>query len=82
MVIASFASTDQNADIAQTLTKKQSEAVQEYLLGTHKINRVGWWWWSTRSVRSIGVGTNHPALPGEEKMPGSRIELLVFIPGS
>ena len=81
VVIAGFAALNQNPDMAQTLTSKQSEAVCEYLRNNHQIHRTGWWWWSTRSVRSVGVGTNHPAMPESEKLPGSRIELVVFAPG-
>ena len=81
VVIASFASVNQNPDVAQTVTQKQSEAVCAYLRNTHSVHSTGWWWWSTRSVRAVGVGTNHPALPEADRLPGSRIELLVFIPG-
>jgi phospholipid/cholesterol/gamma-HCH transport system substrate-binding protein len=81
VVIAGFASVNQNADVALTLTQKQSEAVCEYLKTSHHIQRMGWWWWSNRTVRCVGAGTNHPALPDEDKLPGSRIELLVFVPG-
>jgi len=82
VVIAAFARLGQDPDVALTLTQKQSEAVCEYLKKTHHIQSTGWWWWSTRTVRAIGAGTNPPALPGSEKLPQARIELLVFVPGS
>lgn len=80
VVIAGFASVNQDPEIAQTLTQKQSEAVCDYLKASHHIHRTGWWWWSTRSVRCVGAGTHHPALPDADRLPGSRIELLVFVP--
>jgi hypothetical protein len=82
IVIASFANLSQNADIAQTLTQKQSEVVSDYLKAAHQIQRTGFWLWSNRSVRPIGVGTNPPLLPATETLPAARIELLVFVPGS
>ncbi len=81
IVVAAFAAPGQNAEVAQNLTQKQSEVVSEYLRKTHLVNKTGWLpWWSTRPVRALGVGSNPPPLPGAEKLPPARLELLVFTP--
>jgi phospholipid/cholesterol/gamma-HCH transport system substrate-binding protein len=80
IVVASFAAPSQNADFAQTVTQKQSEVVAEYLRGAHQVHRTGWWWWSTRPMRTIGCGTMPTPVPETEKMPPARIELIVFVP--
>ena len=80
LVVASFADPGQQADFAQTVTQKQSEVVSEYLRGQHKVHRTGWWWWSTRTVRTIGCGTIPSPVPEKDKLPAARIELIVFVP--
>jgi phospholipid/cholesterol/gamma-HCH transport system substrate-binding protein len=80
VVIAGFADPSQNPDFALALTQKQSEAVMDYLKSNHRVHRTGFWFWSNRSVRSIGVGTNPPPVPESESLPAARIELLVFVP--
>lgn len=82
VVIASFASPSYDADFAQTLTQKQSEVVADYLRNNHRVHRTGYWWWSTRTVKSVGCGNNPPPVPGNETLPDARIELLVFVPQS
>ncbi len=80
VVIASFAEPTQNGDFAAAVTKKQSEVVLEYLRNQHSVHRTGWWWWSTRPARCIGCGNAESPVPETEKLPGARVELLVFIP--
>jgi phospholipid/cholesterol/gamma-HCH transport system substrate-binding protein len=80
VVIAGFADPSQNADFALTLTQKQSDAVMEYLKSNYRVHRTGFWFWSNRSVRAIGVGTNPLPIPESESLPSARIELLVFVP--
>lgn len=80
LVIAGFAAPKQDADFAQTLTQKQAEAVMDYLKANQKVHRTGFWWWSTRSIKAIGVGVNPPAVPEQESLPPARIEMLVFVP--
>lgn len=82
VVIAAFAGPEHNADFAQTLTQKQSEAVLEYLKSKHKVHRTGFWFWSNRSVRAIGVGNNPPPVPESESLPAARLELLIFVPAA
>jgi phospholipid/cholesterol/gamma-HCH transport system substrate-binding protein len=80
LVVASFAAPGQQAEFAQTVTQKQSEVVSDYLKNSHQVHRTGWWWWSTRSIRAIGVGTMPTPVPETEKLPPARIELIVFVP--
>jgi len=80
VVIAAFANPTLNPDFAQTLTQKQSDAVMEYLKNNYRVHRTGFWYWSNRSVRSIGVGTYQPPVPESENLPPARIELLIFVP--
>lgn len=80
IVIASFAAPGQNADFAHTVTQKQSAVVGDYLKSAHQVHRTGWWWWSTRPLRTIGCGTMPTPVPETEKLPPARIELIVFVP--
>lgn len=80
LLVASFASPGQNADFAQTVTQKQSEVVSEYLKTAHQVHRTGFWWWSTRTIRSVGCGTMPTPVPETEKLAAARIELIVFVP--
>jgi phospholipid/cholesterol/gamma-HCH transport system substrate-binding protein len=80
VMIAAFAGPQMNADYALTLTQKQSEAVMDYLKTNHRVHRTGFWYWSNRSVRSIGVGNSPPPVPESESLPPARIELIVFVP--
>ncbi|HWY88368.1 MAG TPA: MlaD family protein [Gemmataceae bacterium] len=80
VVIAGFAGPNLNPDFALALTQKQSEAVMEYLKSNYRVHRTGFWFWSNRSVRCIGVGNNPPPVPETETLPAARIELLVFVP--
>jgi phospholipid/cholesterol/gamma-HCH transport system substrate-binding protein len=80
VVVASFAAPGQNAEFAQTLTQKQSEAVADYLKSRHEVHRTGFWWWSRRSLRAVGCGTAPPPVPEAERLPPARVEVLVFVP--
>lgn len=80
VVVAAFADGKFGAEVAQTVTDKQSQAVVDYLRAQHRVHRVGWWWWSNRNVKAIGVGANPAPQPESEALPAARIELLVFVP--
>jgi phospholipid/cholesterol/gamma-HCH transport system substrate-binding protein len=80
LLVAAFAAPGQNADFAQAVTQKQSEVVADYLKSSHQVQRVGWWWWSNRPLRSIGCGTMPTPVPETEKLPPARLELIVFVP--
>jgi ABC-type transporter Mla subunit MlaD len=80
VVVAAFGDGKQGAEAAQIVTDKQSQAVVDYLRGQHRVHRVGFWWWSNRNVKAIGVGANPAPQPETETLPAARIELLVFVP--
>lgn len=80
VVVAAFADPKQPPEFAQTLTEKQSQAVVEYLRSQHRVQRMGFWWWSNRQVKAVGVGANPSPMPESEALPAARIELLVFVP--
>jgi phospholipid/cholesterol/gamma-HCH transport system substrate-binding protein len=78
VVVAAFADNSYEAQLAQTLTQKQSEAVANYLLNQHGIDKLGWF--SRRKVTPLGLGTNPTPMPEKEPLPTPRIEVLVFVP--
>jgi phospholipid/cholesterol/gamma-HCH transport system substrate-binding protein len=80
ILVAVFAEPTTQPDFAQTVTQKQGEVVKDYLKGQHQVHRTGWWWWSTRSVRSIGCGNTPSPIPDSDKLPAARVELIVFVP--
>ena len=80
VVVASFAEPNQKADFAQTVTQKQCEVVIEYLRSQHQVHRTGYWWWSTRTIKAVGCGTQPSPVPETETLPAARIELIVFVP--
>lgn len=79
VMVASIAAPTANAAFAQTLTTKQADAVREFLV-SKEANRTGWWWWNTRSVRSIGCGNTAPSQPETEALPANRVEVILFLP--
>ncbi len=60
------------------LTEKQARAVADYLRTQHRVHRLSFW--SSRLVKAVGVGVNHPPVPETNPLPAARIELLVFVP--
>jgi phospholipid/cholesterol/gamma-HCH transport system substrate-binding protein len=80
VVVAAFADPNRNPEFAQTLTQKQSQVVVDYLRSNHRVQRMGFWWWSNRTVRALGCGVNPPPVPETEHLPPARVELLVFVP--
>jgi phospholipid/cholesterol/gamma-HCH transport system substrate-binding protein len=80
VVVAAFADPQLDPDYALTLTQKQSEIVADYLKTQHRIQRMGFWWWSNRRVKALGCGVTPPPVPGNDKLPPARLELLVFVP--
>jgi phospholipid/cholesterol/gamma-HCH transport system substrate-binding protein len=67
----------QTATSAELLTKKQAEAVVEYLK-TAKATKIGWW--THRKVNAIGLGTNPSPVVEPEKLPPSYLQVLLFTP--
>lgn len=80
VVVAAVAASGQDADFAQTLTDRQSQAVHDYLRAYHHIHSVGRWPWSTRPTRAVGCGLYPPSQPENESLPAARIEVLLFTP--
>jgi hypothetical protein len=67
-----------NPTTAQTVTRKQSEAVCDYLKSHHAIQKMGWF--TSRKVVALGLGANPPLEPEKERLPADRVEVLVFVP--
>ncbi len=80
VLVAAFAEPTQPGDYAYALTKKQGEVVADYLRSQHSAHRTGWFWWNTRSLRSLGVGNAPTPVPESEKLPAARVEVIVFLP--
>ena len=78
IVVAAAADPKLPPDYAQTLTEKQSQAVVDYLRSEHRVHRLSFW--SSRSVKAVGVGVHPPEIPDNEVLPPARVELLVFVP--
>jgi phospholipid/cholesterol/gamma-HCH transport system substrate-binding protein len=79
VVVVGYADPKETSgSVARTLTKKQSEAVCEYLKGQHAIQKMGWF--SSRKVIALGLGTNAPLVPEKVSLPPARVEVLVFVP--
>lgn len=79
VVVVSYADPAFEAEVARTLTLKQSKAVCDYLTGTHAVQKMGWFSWS-RKVTPLGAGTDPPPLPEKDKLPLGRTEVIVFVP--
>ena len=64
---------------ADELTRKQAEAVAEYLKGqgAHKLG-----WWSRRKVTPVGLGSAPPPAPDPEPVPAAAVQVLLFTPGA
>ncbi len=80
VLVAAFADPSVSGEFAYALTKKQGEVVADYLRSQHSAHRTGWFWWNTRSLRSLGVGNMPTPVPETEKLPSSRVEIIVFLP--
>ena len=84
LVVASYADLQVagSPEAALTLTRQQSEAVVKYLkdrYGVHKLDGLQGWLYS-RKVTPLGMGTRTSPTPEKDKLPASRIEVLVFVP--
>jgi hypothetical protein len=65
-------------DVAREVTRRQSEAVCEYLTRQHGAQKMGWF--SSRKVTALGQGTQPPPVDEPEPLPSSRVEVIVFVP--
>jgi hypothetical protein len=70
-------SSSQTAASAGELTRKQSEAVVEYLKGqgAHKIG-----WFTRRTMTPLGLGFGPSPVPVPESVPPSYLQVLLFTP--
>lgn len=83
VVVASFANPADPAALngsARVLTRKQSEAVCDYLKEQHAIQKMGWF--SSRKVLAVGLGTQPSPTVERETLPAARVEVIVFVPQS
>jgi phospholipid/cholesterol/gamma-HCH transport system substrate-binding protein len=79
IVVVSYADPkNDNPGVARAVTRKQSEAVCDYLKGQHAVQKMGWF--SSRRVVPLGLGTNPPPIAEKDSLPPARIEVLVFVP--
>jgi phospholipid/cholesterol/gamma-HCH transport system substrate-binding protein len=77
VVVAAFNAGESDARLAELLTRKQADAVLEYLKDNQKIHKTGWW--SRRKVSAHGFGSL--ADPnGAAETPDRRVEIVVFVP--
>ncbi|OWK43946.1 ABC-type transport system, periplasmic component [Fimbriiglobus ruber] len=69
----------QTAASAAELTRKQSEAVTEYLKarGVYKIG-----WWSRRKVATVGLGFGPSPVVEKQPVPPSYVQVVLFTPQS
>ncbi|HUR54989.1 MAG TPA: MlaD family protein, partial [Gemmataceae bacterium] len=67
----------QTAASAQEVTRKQGEAVIEYLksAGVHKLG-----WFARRKMTPLGMGFNPSPVVETEKLPPSHVQVLLFTP--
>lgn len=79
VVVVSYADPRKaNTKTARELTRRQSEAVVDYLMGQHKVQKMGWF--SSRKVTPLGQGVQPPPAPERDPLPPARVEVLVFVP--
>jgi phospholipid/cholesterol/gamma-HCH transport system substrate-binding protein len=71
------ADAGQTAASAHELTRKQGEVLIEHLrsTGVHKLG-----WFARRTMTPLGMGFNPSPVVEREKLPPSRIEVLLFVP--
>jgi len=80
IVIASFSDASQANTPASAiiLTRKQSQAVVEYLKTRHGVQKIGWF--STRKVTPLGFGNQPTPLLEKDVLPNGRVEIHAFVP--
>ena len=81
VVIVAYADPQKmTQDLAQPLTRQQSESVCDYLKKQHSVQKMGWF--TSRKVTPLGLGVRSPPEPEREPLPSARVEVLVFVPQS
>ncbi len=71
------AARDQTTDGAAELTRKQAEAVVEFLKsqGVHKLG-----WWTRRTMTPLGLGMGPSPVVEAGPLPASRVEVILYSP--
>jgi phospholipid/cholesterol/gamma-HCH transport system substrate-binding protein len=80
VVVVSFCDPDdrtQTAASAAELTKKQSEAVIEFLKA-HGVHKLGWT--TRRKMTPLGMGMHPSPVVEQEPLPASNVQVLLFTP--
>jgi hypothetical protein len=80
VVVAAFCDPndkDQTPASAMELTKKQAEAVIEYLKG-QGVHKLGWT--TRRKMTAIGLGMNPSPVVEKDPLPPSHVQVLLFTP--
>src|SRR5207249_8549981 len=80
MVILAYANrkTTLDAEQAQVLTQKQSEAVRDFLKQAGAVYKK--YWVFPRKVRLHGFGLDTPPVAEKDNPPGPALGILVFVP--
>lgn len=68
---------DQTSASALEMTRKQSEAVVEFLKG-HGVHKLGWI--TRRKMTPLGMGMNPSPVVEKESLPASNLQVLLFTP--
>lgn len=83
VVVAAFADSDLDPELAEALTQEQADAVRTYLVDKHGINSNGWFK-KKRKVAAVGFGGSPPRLIDEDgndpNAPSRRVEIFLFTP--
>jgi hypothetical protein len=79
VVMAAYAGPNTDPDLARNLTRKQSEAVCNYLKDRHGIQKMGWFSRSWK-MTPLGLGTSPPPQNDRDQLPAPRLEVLIFVP--
>jgi len=83
VVVAAFAGSELDPELAEALTQEQADAVRAYLIEHHDINSNGWFK-KKRKVAAVGFGGRPPRLIDEDEndlnAPARRVEIFLFTP--
>jgi phospholipid/cholesterol/gamma-HCH transport system substrate-binding protein len=79
MVVAAYAAPNADPELSRNWTRKQSEAVCNYLKDRHGVQKNGWFSRSWK-LTPLGLGTSPPPQSDRDQLPPPRIEVLVFVP--
>lgn len=71
------ADTSLTAGAAVEVTRKQAEAVVEYLKG-EGVHKIGWT--TRRKITPLGMGVNPPPVAETEKVPAASVQVVIFAP--